>query len=144
MIASIADAQQAEEKVIPEAESSPPFEIGQLADQAGYEIELEDGGFINFRFVQGRMRVYFLDEDRLIVEPRSVTGNVRFQKTVAGKKFYALSRIEGDVGLGNYEFIPYPHTYSLVLNLKNPDSGEMLTRPFRYVQHMNVAPRPDE
>ncbi len=140
LIASLAFAQEAEEKVIPEEESSPPFQVGQLADRAGYDIELAEGGYVNFRFVNGRMRVYFFDEDRLVIEPSSTTGSVRFHKTVAGKKFYALSPIDGDVGLGNYEFIPYPHTYNLVLNLKDPDSGAMRTNAIRYVQRMNDAP----
>lgn len=140
LIASLVFAQQAEKKVIPEEESSPPFEVGQLADKAGYDIKLAEGGFINFRFVKGKMRVYFFDEDRLVIEPTSTSGNVRFNKTVGGKKFYALSPIDGDVALGNYEFIPYPHTYSLVLNLKDTETGKLQTNAFRYVQRMNEAP----
>lgn len=140
LITTVVFAQQVEEKVIPEEESSPPFEVGQLADKAGYDIKLADGGFINFRFVKSHMRVYFFDEDRLVIEPTSASGNVRFNKTVSGKKFYVLSPLKGDVGLGNAEFIPYPHTYNLVLNLKDSENGELYTRAFRYVQRMDKAP----
>lgn len=140
LISSLAYAQQTEEKVIPEEESSPPFQVGQLADKAGYDIELEEGGFINFRFVGARMRVYFFDEDRLVIEPTTTAGNVRFNKTVRGKKLYTLTPIQGDVGLGNLEFIPYPHTFNLVLNLRDPESGEVMTNAFRYLQRMSDAP----
>ena len=133
-----------EEKVIPTEESAPPFEVGQLANVAGYYIDLEEGMRINFRMVATKMRVYWLDADGLIVEPLSKEGNVRFRKTVNGKKLFQLASVSGDVALGHPEFIPYPHTFNLVLNLKSADSGELDTYPLRYVQPMSTVKTRDQ
>ncbi|WP_041745111.1 hypothetical protein [Coraliomargarita akajimensis] len=129
----------AEEKEI----SSPPFAVGDLADEAGYYIELGEGAKLNFRMVATKMRVYWMDADGLIIEPPAKTGNVRFNKTQSGKKFYELVPVSGDAGLGSYEVIRFPHTFNLVLNVKDAESGQVSTYPFRYIQTMS-APRTPE
>lgn len=133
----------AEAKVIPDEESEPPFEVGQLAIQAGHYIDLGEGMQLNFRMVGTKMRVYWIDADGLIVEPLSTAGNIRFRKSIGGKKLYQLSPVGGDAALGHPQLIPYPHTFNLVLNIKDPETGELVTYPFRYTQPMST-PQPRE
>ena len=137
VVATGLHAQTDDEKVIPTKESEPPFEVGQLANIAGYYIDLEEGMQLNFRMVGTKMRVYWIDADGLIIEPLSIEGNVRFRKTVSGKKLFQLSLVSNDAGLGHPNFIPYPHTFNLVLNVKDSKNGGYMTYPLRYNQAMS-------
>ncbi|MGB0415935.1 MAG: hypothetical protein ACPGKS_03730 [Coraliomargarita sp.] len=131
------------DKEIPEEESEPPFKVGDLAIRAGYYLDLGEGMKLNFRMVGTKMRLYWIDGDGLVVEPPSKAGNVRFRKSVNGKKLYDLKPVDGGSGLGHPQYIPYPHTFNLVLNVKDPESGELKTYPFRYNQPMST-PQPRE
>ena len=126
------------EAVLPTEESEPPFEVGQLANQAGYTIDLEEGMQLNFRMVGTQLRVYWLDADGLVVEPLSTAGTIRFRKSIRGKKLFQLRPVSGDVALGHPQFIPYPHTFNPVLNLKDAETGELKTYAFRYTQSMST------
>ena len=80
------------EAVLPTEESEPPFEVGQLANQAGYTVDLEEGMQLNFRMVGTQLRVYWLDADGLVVEPLSTAGTIRFRKAFAGRSFFNSGR----------------------------------------------------
>ena len=94
------DSTAEEEKELPEF-SHPPYSVGDRAIIQGYYAAPVDGISLNFRVLNNRMFVYWVDEDDLIVEPQALSGNVRFLAGVRGKNFYAMEPLQGEAGLGS-------------------------------------------
>ena len=128
-----------DEKELPEV-SDPPYSVGDRATMQGHYIPLVDDISLNFRVLDNRMFVYWVDADDLIVEPQATAGNVRFIASVRGKIYYSMVALENEDGLGSQggPVIP-PHLFTVILNLEKADS-EFDTYTFRYTQAM-AAPR---
>lgn len=137
-LASSLQAQEATDVAAKEI-SEPPYVVGDLANEAGYYLDLEAGERMNFRMVGTKIRVYWIDAEGLVMEPKGSSGNVRFNKTQSGRKFYQLAPIAGEAGLGSPEVIRFPHTFNLVLNVKDGETGQVATYPFRYIQTMSAV-----
>ena len=56
------------ESTLPEP-SEPPYEVGARPLESGHIIERKGAPDLNFRIVENRMRLYWLDEDGLVMEP---------------------------------------------------------------------------
>ena len=128
----------AEEIVIPTEISQPPYEVGQLPSTQGYYIEREEQTTINFRIVNNRMRVYWIDENGLIAEPESTGGSVRLKGKPKIRDFFALAPIAGDAGVGSTGIVKPPHLFTVFLSLKEPESEELTTNSFRYTIDMDT------
>lgn len=135
LAAQVAD----EETVIPTEPAEPPYEEGDLLDDAGHTIDREDRPDLNFRIVDNRIRLYWLDEDRLIVEPEVDEATLRFRGTVRGRAFHRLTRLSGDLGLGTPTIMPPPHIYQVILFVGTDAEGEPESYAFRYTADMDPA-----
>jgi len=122
-----------EEKELPEY-SQPPYSIGDRAIIQGYYVPLVDDISLNFRVLNNRMFVYWVDADDLIVEPKALHGNVRFLAGVRGKNYYAMEPLPGEPGLGSVggPVLP-PHLFTVILSLKEEGSEAFETITFRHV-----------
>lgn len=124
---------EAEEKELPEY-SEPPYSIDDRAVIQGYYIPLADDISLNFRILNNRMFVYWVDKDDLIVESQASSGNVRFLAGVRGRNYYAMEPLSGEAGLGSVggPVLP-PHNFTVILSLKKEGSEEFETYPtFRH------------
>ena len=131
--------QESEEVVIPTEISQPPYQVGNLISEQGYYIANGDGSSINFRIVDNKIRIYWLDVNKLIMEPAAATASVRFTGSVKGRSFHQAVSLQGDVGLGSPAIMPPPHIYNVILALQD-ESGETYTsHAFRYTPDMDVA-----
>lgn len=127
------DSTAEEEKELPEF-SHPPYSVGDRAIIQGYYAAPVDGISLNFRVLNNRMFVYWVDEDDLIVEPQALSGNVRFLAGVRGKNFYAMEPLQGEAGLGSVGGpVLEPHLFTVILSLKKDDSEEFETMTFRHM-----------
>ncbi len=122
-----------EKKELPEY-SHPPYSVGDRAVIQGYYEPLADGISLNFRILDNRMFVYWVDEDDLVVEPQASSGNVRFIAGVRGKNYYAMEPLLGEAGLGSVGGpVLEPHNFTVILSLKKEGSDEFETYPnFRH------------
>ena len=127
-----------EEKVIPTEISEPPYQVGELPSTQGYYIARADQTSINYRIVNNKMRVYWIDEDGLIAEPEATGGNVRFRGQPKIRDFYGLIPLRGDVGLGSEGIGRPPHLFNVVLYLTTGESDKGDTHPFRYLVSMDT------
>ena len=122
-----------EEEELPEY-SHPPYSVGDRAIIQGYYKPLADGISLNFRILNNRMFVYWVDEDDLIVEPLASSGNVRFLAGVRGKNYYLMESLSDEPGLGSVGGpVLEPHNFTVILSLKKEGSEEFETYPnFRH------------
>jgi hypothetical protein len=128
---------------IPTEVSLPPYEVGDLVTQQGYYIERgEDLPKINFRIVENKLHLYWIDENGLIAEPEQASAIVRFTGSVRGRSFHSLSTLASGVGLGSPAIIVPPHLYHVVLVFPAPEGEEAVTHTFRYTPSMDVAVDP--
>ena len=127
------DKPEAEEKELPEY-SNPPYSIGDRAIIQGHYISLADDIALNFRILNNRMCVYWVDADDLIVEPQALSGNIRFLAGVRGKNYYAMEPLSGEAGLGSVGGpVLKPHNFTIILSLKEEGDEEFKTYPtFRH------------
>lgn len=127
------DAAAEEEKELPEY-SNPPYSVDDRAIIQGYYQALADGISLNFRILDNRMFVYWVDEDDLIVEPQAPSGNVRFLAGVRGKNYYAMEPLPGEAGMGSVGGpVLAPHNFTVILSLEKEGSEEFETCPtFRH------------
>lgn len=127
------DKPEAEEKELPEY-SNPPYSIGDRAIIQGHYISLADDIALNFRILNNRMCVYWVDADDLIVEPQALSGNIRFLAGVRGKNYYAMEPLSGEAGLGSVGGpVLEPHNFTIILSLKEEGDEEFKTYPtFRH------------
>lgn len=138
----LAQEADSEEKVIPTEVSQPPYEVGDLVYVQGYYIEREDQTSINLRFIENKIRIYWIDEDGLIAEPEAHEGNIRFKGSVRGKPFNGLSLLNNEPALGAAGLITAPHIFNVILNLKSLESGALETYTFRYLSSMDEKKQP--
>lgn len=127
------DSAAKEEKELPEY-SYPPYSVGDRAIIQGCYIPVDDDISINFRILNNRMFVYWVDKDDLIVEPQASSGNVRFLAGVRGRNYYAMEPLPGEAGLGSVGGpVLDPHNFTVILSLEKEGSEEWKTLPtFRY------------
>lgn len=142
-IAPLLLAQEA--PVLPEP-SEPPFEVGDLPLKSGYTIEREGAPDLNFRIVDSKMRLYWLDEDGLIMKPEVQAVSLRFDErdlrnTV--RSFHRLKLLSDDTALGSPYILPVPHRYYVTLLIKPPDSDEFDSYRFRYLPGMDEVMPPE-
>lgn len=130
---------QAEEKEIPTEISQPPYEVGDLVTEQGYYIDRgEDLPKVNFRIVDNRLRVYWIDADGLIAEPEHAKASVRFTGSFRGRAYHGLTTLPSGVGLGSAGIIPPPHIFNVILVFPPVDDGEPASHSFRYVHKMDT------
>lgn len=128
-----------DEAVIPTKIAEPPYKIGDLPSQQGYYIQSEGQTSINFRIVDNKIRLYWLDANGLIAEPKASAGNIRVKGKPKIRSFYALAPLAGEAGLGSEAIVRLPHLFNVILYLNNAatEDGDLYT--FRYVPSMSVA-----
>ncbi|MGB0743870.1 MAG: hypothetical protein ACPGSB_05025 [Opitutales bacterium] len=135
------------EKTLPEP-SEPPFEVGALPLESGYTIEREGAPDINFRIVENRMRVYWIDDEGLIMEPDVDAVTIRFdQRNLPSttRDYHRLKRMSDDTALGSEYILIVPHRYFITLVVKPEGAEEAESYRFRYVPSMDeVAAAPAE
>ena len=126
ILASIAAfAQDAE---IPTEVSEPPYKVGDLVVEQGYYIDRGvENPKINFRFVENRIRIYWIDANGLIVEPESSTATVRFTGSVRGRAYHGLKLLPSNAGLGSAGVVVPPHLYNVILVFPAKNGGEPTT-----------------
>ena len=126
-----------EEVVIPEV-SEAPYAVGDHANFQGHYIPLEEGISLNFRLVNNKVRVYWVDADGLIVEPQSKQGSLRFRGSVRGASYHGLVPMTDQAGLASASgLVLTPHIFNVILNLE-PLEGEGLNNyTFRYLPTMD-------
>lgn len=125
--------------------TEPPFEVGALPLESGYMIERKGAPDLNFRIVENRMRLYWIDDDGLIMEPEVNEVSVRFDQNSireTTRAFHRLQRLPDDTALGSPYFLPVPHRFFVTILLRSPGSDELLSYRFRYTPEMDaVAPK---
>lgn len=141
-LTSFAVGQETEEKEIP-APSEPPYEVGALPLESGYTIKREGAPDINFRFVDNKMRLYWLDEDGLVMEPEFEAATVRFTRVLRGRDFHRVKLLSDEAALGTTYNVPPPHIYRVVLVLDGSNGEEGETFYFNYSLDMDKVAVPD-
>lgn len=131
-----------EAREIPTEVSEPPYEVGELVTVQGYYIERADAPSINFRIINNKIRIYWIDADGLIAEPESAAGTVRFTGAAHGRAYHRVKLLGEDAGLGGQGILPPPHIYNVILTLEKPDSDELDSFSFRYVPAMDAPVDP--
>lgn len=131
---------EGEEIVIPTEVSEPPYELGDLVVEQGYYIERGEGeAQINFRFIDNKIRVFWIDENGLIAEPEYDSATVRFLGSVRGRSYHGLSLLPSGAGLGASIPMYGPHLYSTILVFNNGEDEEPTVYNFRYKPEMDEA-----
>lgn len=136
---------QEEPVALPEP-SEPPFKVGDLPLQSGYTIERGDAPDLNFRIVNKRMRLYWIDDDGLIMEPEVPEVSLRFdQRSIreTTRSYFRLKRLSDDTALGSPYILPVPHRYYVTLLIKPANSEELLSYRFRYLPAMDEVASPE-
>ena len=126
-----------EARVIPAEVSEPPYAIGDLVPQQGHYIALEEGLSLNFRIVNNKIRIYWIDAAGLIVEPQAAGGTVRLRGSVRGRDFHRVARLSEDAGLGSPALVLPPHAFFVVLNVERAEGEGLDHYTFRYVPAMD-------
>jgi len=136
----------AQEEPVPPEPSEPPFKVGDLPLKSGYTIEREGAPDLNFRIIDNKMRLYWLDEEGLVMEPEVPAVSLRFDErsirdTV--RSFHRLKPVPGDTALGTSYNLPVPHRYYITLLIKPSDSDELESHRFRYLPAMDEVVPPE-
>lgn len=143
MICLPLSAQSDDVAEIPTEISEPPYAMGDLVVEQGYYIERgEEEPRINFRIVDNKLRLYWIDENGLVAEPEHPTAIVRFTGSVRGRAYHALKMLPEGAGLGSPGIIVPPHLYNVILVFPAPEGGEPITHSFRYTPLMDVPVDP--
>lgn len=136
----LAQTLSAEDKAILPEPSEPPFQVGDLPLDSGYTIERDDAADLNFRIVANKMRLYWIDEDGLIVEPEVDAVTIRFDRRGlprTTREYHRLKRLSDDTGLGSPYFLVVPHRYYVTLVIKPKGAEEVESHRFRYLPSMS-------
>jgi len=136
----------AQEEPVPPEPSEPPFKVGDLPLKSGYTIEREGAPDLNFRIIDNKMRLYWLDEEGLVMEPEVPAVSLRFDErsirdTV--RSFHRLKPVPGDTALGTSYNLSVPHRYYITLLIKPSDSDELESHRFRYLPAMDEVVPPE-
>lgn len=139
------EAAKAEEVVIPTEVSEAPYEVGQLPMEQGYYIDRGEGATkINFRIVDNKPRLYWIDENGLIAEPEAKVATIRLIGKVRGRPYQQLTKLAADAGLGGMGILPPPHVFRVDLVIEDPeDSTNITSHNFRYTVEMDIAKEPE-
>lgn len=134
-----------QEKELPTEVSDPPYEVGDLVVETGYYIERgPEQTSINFRIVDDKIRIYWIDSDGLIAEPESTKGSVRFRGSVRGRSFFSLKLADEGSGLiGVPGSVLAPRIYSVNMFLEESESEEPLNFSFRYTPSLDEITIPE-
>lgn len=97
---------------------------------------------LNLRFVENKMRVYWIDEDGLIAEPDANVVTIRFHRVLRGRDYHRLTRLDGEAGFGTSYIVPKPHIYNGALTLNSDDREEPEVHAFRYTADMDAVAEP--
>ena len=122
---------------IPAEVSDPPYAIGDLVPHQGHYIALQEGLSLNFRIVNNKIRIYWIDAAGLIVEPQAAGGTVRLRGSVRGRDFHRVARLSEDAGLGSPALVLPPHAFFVVLNVERAEGEGLDHYTFRYVPAMD-------
>jgi hypothetical protein len=134
----VGESTGAEQRVIPEV-SEPPYAVGDHATIQGYYIALDEGISLNFRLVNNKARLYWVDADDLVVEPQSTGGSLRFRGSVRGAAYHALTAQSNEAALGSTSgLVLSPHIFNVILNLKPLKGDGLNSYTFRYLPTMDV------
>ncbi|MGJ8654311.1 MAG: hypothetical protein ACSHX8_13715 [Opitutaceae bacterium] len=135
----------AEEFVMPTEISEAPYEVGQLPMEQGYYIGRgEEATKINFRIVDNKPRLYWIDENGLIAKPEASVASIRLTGQVRGRPYQQLTKLGGDAGLGGAGIIPAPHIFRVDLVIIDPkDPTKKVAHNFRYSAEMDIAKKPE-
>lgn len=134
---------QTEEVVIPTEVSQPPYEIGNLVTEQGYYIERgEEESRINFRIVENKLRLYWIDKNGLIADPEAQAATVRFSGSVRGQAYHRLDILPEGSGLGSSRIVVPPHLYNVILVFPAVEGEEPVSHNFRYTPSMDVEVDP--
>lgn len=140
-LAPVLTAQETEKAGPPEP-SLPPYQVGALPLASGVTIERSGKPDLNLRIVAGKMRLYWIGEDGLVVEPDAVEVAVRFTRVLRGAHFHRFVRLSDEAGFGTPHVVPLPHIYTGLLIVKfSPDSESELFN-FRYTLEMDKVAEP--
>ncbi|MEM1222216.1 MAG: hypothetical protein AAGH40_05590 [Verrucomicrobiota bacterium] len=134
-----------EEKELPTEVSDPPYEVGDLVVEQGYYINRgAEQTSINFRIVDNKIRIYWIDSNGLIAEPESAKGSVRFRGSVRGRSFFSLKLADEGSGLiGIPGSVLAPHIYNINMFLEESESKEPLSFSFRYTPSLDAITIPE-
>lgn len=138
----LAPALYAKEEVALPEPSEPPFEVGALPLDSGYTIRREDAPDLNFRIVNNKMRLYWIDDAGLVMEPEVLAVTVRFDRNTIRDKtrdYHRLKRLPDDTALGSPYFLLSPHRYYATLVIKPKGSDEVESYRFRYTPSMDAV-----
>lgn len=131
---------------VPETEpptpSLPPYSVGALPLESGLTINRSDRPDLNLRFVDNKMRVYWIDEDGFVTEPDANEVTIRFNRVSRGRDYHRLSRLDAEAGFGTTYIVPPPHLYNGVLVLNSSDREEPEVHAFRYTADMDAVAEP--
>lgn len=131
-----------QEEALPEP-SEPPYEVGALPLKSGYTIERENAPDLNFRIVENKMRLYWLDKEGLIMEPEITSATIRFDDS-GRLDYHRLKGLSDDAALGSPYILVKPHRYYVTLVIGPPELDEVESYRFRYRPTMDkVAPAPE-
>ncbi len=132
------------DKVIPTEISEPPYQVGQLPSQQGYYIERPGQTSINFRIVDNKIRIYWIDADGLIAEPESTAGNARLNGQPKIRSYFNLEPISAAAGLGGEGIVRPPHYFHVALYLEQSEDGAGDLHSFRYLISMDAPIESEE
>ena len=136
-------AEESAEPVVPTEVAKPPYELGDLVVEQGYYIDREEGETrINFRFVENKLRIFWIDANGLIAEPEYDSAVVRFVGSVRGRSFHGLKMLPSKAGLGAPVSMYPPHLYSVIMVFSNGEGEEPTVYNFRYTPDMDVPVDP--
>lgn len=138
LLAPMLVAEEAPDPEPPEP-SLPPYSVGALPLDSGLMIERSDQPDLNFRFVDNKMRVYWIDDDGFVTEPDASEVTIRFTRSMRERDFYRLTRLNDEAGYGTTYVVPKPHIYNGVLVLDSSDRGEPEVHAFRYTADMDAV-----
>lgn len=102
-------------------------------------IERSDQPDLNLRFVDNKMRVYWIDDDGFVTEPDADGVSVRFDRVLRGRDFHRLKPLNDEAGYGTTYLVPKPHIYNGVLVLNSSDREEPEVHPFHYTADMDAV-----
>lgn len=131
------DADQGQ--ILPTEISDPPYAVGQLPSTQGYYIKRPEQTSINYRIVENKIRVYWIDENGLIAEPELTLGNVRFKGLSKKRNFFALDLLPSGAGLGSEGIVKPPHVFNVALYLGSESGETSESYSFRYLAAMDFA-----